>query len=89
MSLARELGLRHETLLGRVTQTRQVRSKRVERLAQMQSAFRVVHPEKVQKSVVLLVDDLVTTGATIESAAKCLREAGAKLVDATVFAQKQ
>ncbi|HTE22568.1 MAG TPA: phosphoribosyltransferase family protein [Candidatus Limnocylindria bacterium] len=88
-ALAQELGLEHRTLLRRVTQTRQVRSKRAERLSQMRHAFRPVRSEEVQKATILMVDDLTTTGATIESAARCLREAGAKTVDAVVFAQKE
>jgi ComF family protein len=86
--LARELGLKHETLLRRVTQTRQVGSKRSERLEQMQHAFRPVYKKDAQRTQILLVDDLVTTGATLEAAAKCLKTTGVRTVDAVVFAQK-
>jgi predicted amidophosphoribosyltransferase len=34
------------------------------------------------------VDDVTTTGATLEAAAKVLKQAGAKRIDAVVFAQK-
>ena len=88
-ALARELGLKHTILLIRLTRTRQVGAKRKKRLSQMQNAFRSVNSTELQKATVLLVDDLVTTGATIESAAKCLKTAGAKTVNAAVFAQKQ
>lgn len=44
--------------------------------------------ELVAGKSILIVDDLVTTGATLEAAAAVLREAGAKHVDAIVFAQK-
>ncbi len=87
-SIARQLGLRQEVLLLRTTQTRQVGSKRAVRLAQMQAAFRPIHAESLQKTTILLVDDLTTTGATLEAAARCLKSAGAKKVDAVVFAQK-
>lgn len=86
--LAKRLGLSHQTLLRRVTQTRQVGSKRAERIKQMERAFEPVS-NVPQNAKVLLVDDLVTTGATLESAARVLRNAGVKTIDATVFAQKQ
>jgi ComF family protein len=86
-ALAERLGLTHQTLLLRTTQTRQVGSKRAVRLAQMQTAFQA-HKRVVPKSTVLLVDDLTTTGATLEVAAKTLKKAGVKTVDAIVFAQK-
>jgi ComF family protein len=86
-ALATKLGLRHQTLLRRVTQTRQVGAKREERLKQMESAFLVV--EGIPKrSQVLLVDDLVTTGSTLESAGRLLRDSGVKTINAVVFAQK-
>jgi predicted amidophosphoribosyltransferase len=35
----------------------------------------------------MLVDDVLTTGATLEAAANVLKAAGAKRVDAIVFAR--
>lgn len=87
-ALAAELGLRHHTLLLRLTQTRQVGAKRAKRIEQMERAFLALPSEPLGRAAVLLVDDLTTTGATLESAAKCLRLAGAKTVSAAVFAQK-
>jgi predicted amidophosphoribosyltransferase len=42
----------------------------------------------MQGKDILLVDDIMTTGSTLEAAAKVLRGAGAKSVSAVVFAQK-
>ena len=90
--LARELA-RHTELttmpvLRRVGQTRQVGATRSQRLKQLEGAFYVRRPEEIQGKKILLVDDLVTTGATLEAAARCLRLAGARTVSAVVFAQK-
>lgn len=86
-AVARELDLPYRPVLHRVTYARQVGASRTQRFKQMEGAFRA---QKVPSGAkVLLVDDLTTTGATLESAARCLRAAGVKTVDAVVFAQKQ
>ena len=86
--LAQLLNKETHTILRRVTQTRQVGAKRSVRIEQMEHAFSINKQKIVQGATVLLVDDLVTTGATLESAALCLKRAGAKKVNAVVFAQK-
>jgi len=45
------------------TQTKKGRS---ERIANMEDKFHVVRPEKLQGKHILLIDDLITTGATLE-----------------------
>jgi len=86
--LSKHLGLKHDTLLMRTTQTRQVGAKRAERKEQMEKAFVFIEKKNIKGAKVLLVDDLVTTGATLESAARCLKSKGAKTVDAVIFAQR-
>ena len=90
--IARHLGRirkrRVVNTLVRHGQSRQVGAKRSERVLQLAGAYRVRRPDIVRGCVILLIDDVVTTGATIEAAAKTLRAAGAKQVDAAVFAQK-
>ena len=43
-------------------------------------AFRVLHPQNIRGRSILLVDDIFTTGATIEEVSKILRAAGAARV---------
>ncbi|MFL6230589.1 MAG: ComF family protein [Pyrinomonadaceae bacterium] len=43
----------------------------------VESAFKVVRPRLVEGERVLLVDDVLTTGATVSSCARALKEAGA------------
>jgi len=89
--IARELGhilgLPHIHLLARTGQQRQVGSSGKTRREQMKNAFRVVSPEVTHDALVLLIDDVLTTGSTIESAARALRDGGAKAVSAAVLAQ--
>ncbi len=79
-------GLPYSDILERFGQVRQTGSGRRERLAQLEGAF-AVKPRVVIPHSVLLVDDVVTTGATLESAARVLRRAGAKHVSALTFAR--
>ena len=87
-SLAKSRGLTHKRLLARSGQARQVGATKQQRTSQMSEAFRVCNEEDVQKKTILLIDDLTTTGATLESAARTLRRAGAKRIMAATFAQK-
>ena len=54
------------------------------RLANLRKAFRVPRPERVRGLRILLVDDVATTGATLDAAAAALKNAGAAAVTALV-----
>ncbi len=85
--LAKARKLKHKTLLKRVSSARQVGASRKQRFAQLENAFSIKDKNLVRGKNIILVDDVITTGATLESAAKTLKEAGAKSVEAAVFAQ--
>ncbi|CAN5399470.1 ComF family protein [soil metagenome] len=89
--IARELSallkLPHVHLLARRGQQRQVGASREVRLSQMKEAFRVVSPYMVTGRPIILVDDVLTTGSTLESAAVVLRQSGAQSIMAACFAQ--
>lgn len=87
-SFAKQLQLSYAPLLYRTTQVDQIGKNRRERLAQMQSSF-ALHGSKtaVVGSTITLIDDVITTGASIEAAATMLRKNGAIHVDAAVVAR--
>jgi ComF family protein len=51
-----------------------------ERNDNIKGAFAVRRPETLEGKIVVLVDDIVTTGSTVSEAAKTLKKAGAKKV---------
>ena len=75
----------HEALLRRKATRSQVGLSTGERARNLSGAFRV-GPEAVAGRRVVLIDDVMTTGATLNSAARVLRRAGAAEVHALVFA---
>jgi ComF family protein len=85
--LARQTGLHWATCLVRQGQAHQVGADRAQRLQQLRQAFRIVRPYLVQDTHILLVDDVITTGASFEAAAHVLSEAGAASVSALAFAR--
>ena len=81
------LGSAKRDVLARVGQSHQVGAGRKERLEHLRGAFRVTRPKDVAGKHIILVDDVLTTGATLETAARVLKKSGAKRVDAIVFSQ--
>ena len=59
------------------------------RKANVLGAYRAVSPEKVAGKRVLLLDDILTTGATMSEAARVLKTAGAKEVHGAAVAARK
>ena len=86
--LAKRIGRPLVTALRRTRATPpQARLERSRRQANLRRAFRCRRPSEVRGRSVLLVDDVTTTGATLEAAATALRRAGAASVVALAAAR--
>jgi predicted amidophosphoribosyltransferase len=83
-ALAERLGAPLEACLARRGGRRQVGRRRAERLGQPPR----IHVAGTVPRSVLLVDDVLTTGATMSACAQALRAAGAARVVAVTFARR-
>jgi competence protein ComFC len=88
LAVAKNLKLPYKNVMQRLGQSRQVGKSRTERFKQADGKYVVIKPDIVAGRNILLIDDVVTTGATLCSVTKALRKAGAKRVDALVFAKR-
>jgi predicted amidophosphoribosyltransferase len=61
----------------------------LERQKNMKEAFNVRHPERLEGKRIILVDDVSTTGATMNSCASVLRNAGADEIVGVALARPQ
>lgn len=86
--IALGLNISYANALVRLGQARQVGAERSIRLSQPADNYLIRYSHLVNGQNILLIDDVVTTGATLRAATKSLRAAGAARVDALVFAKR-
>ena len=78
----------HLKLLKRTQPTHtQTRLSREERTENVKRAFSFISRERIDGSRIILVDDVLTTGATASACAKLLKQNGAELVDVWTVAR--
>ena len=88
--IARELSdnVRADILFKKFHTKSQVEVKdKEERLANIIGSFEVRNPETIKGKKIILIDDVLTTGATMREAKKVLKQAGAKKVIGVVVAR--
>jgi len=57
-----------------------------ERIENVKNAFKVVNKEKIRSKVILIVDDVCTTGSTVNEVARTLLNSGARKVNLSTLA---
>ncbi len=86
--LSKACGTPVETALRKPYSTpAQSRLNQKERRANLYGVFSAPKPEKISGKRILLVDDILTTGATSDEAARVLKNAGARSVDLFTLAR--
>lgn len=81
------IALETDSLLRKRHTPSQGRQSYVGRRRNVSGAFKISPKAQLRGKSVLLIDDVMTTGATLESCARTLKRAGAKRVDAIVLSR--
>jgi ComF family protein len=80
----------NEECIGRMVKTdTQTRKNKIERWNNVKDVFRITRPELVCEKRILLVDDVITTGATLEACGHHLLEHGCKELSFACLAEAQ
>lgn len=87
-SFAKTRRLPYQDVLVRKDQKELIGKRRSDRINLMENSFAVKSKSNLEGKSILLIDDVLTTGASLESAAKVLRKNGAKHVDAAVICRR-
>jgi len=86
--LARKINWRSREILQKEKHTiAQAKLHRSKRLLNLRSSFKLLQHVEVQNKTIVIIDDVCTTGATLQECAKVLKNSGAKKVFALVFAK--
>jgi ComF family protein len=83
----RNLPVLHRALRRSRRTLQQMGLSRTERTTNVRGAFRAADPDAITGKRLILIDDVLTTGATTEACAAALTRAGAVRVDVLVFAR--
>jgi len=86
LSSALEVPWHDQVLIREKNTSSQTNKSRPERWANVAEVFKVAQPELVVGKRILLVDDVLTTGATLEACALMVLQAGAKEVSISTIA---
>ena len=87
--LARLMGCNYISSLQRLSAVQQRGATRQQRKTQLKGVFKDINTSLWQYKHLLLVDDVVTTGSTLEECTAVLVKAGAANVDAAVFCRAE
>jgi len=86
--ISKEFGIPTENMLEKIRQTKyQNELLRNERLKNLKDAFCIRNKSDVQEKKILLIDDVITTGATLSECSKTLLIGGAKSVTCLTLAR--
>lgn len=80
LSLLFNLGLENDILLKIKNTPAQVNLLEKQREENVKNVFYCQNPQKIKNKKIFLIDDVFTTGATMEECARVLKEAGAKQI---------
>lgn len=58
-----------------------------ERAKNIRGVFKIIHPDKIKGRKILLIDDVMTTGATLSELCRALKRAGADEIYGLVFSR--
>lgn len=85
--LAKSLAIPVDHSLSRIQYTTtQTKKTRTERIKNVEGAFKVLKPELLKGKSILLVDDVITTGATLEACGAALWEVGIRSLSLATIA---
>lgn len=83
----KHLNIPYIPALIRIKNVHQIGAGREQRLQQSEGLYAAVKADQIRDKRILLIDDVITTGATMASATATLLEAGAQSVEGLAFAQ--
>lgn len=84
LSEALEIPWYNDVVIRAVKSQTQTKKSRIERWQNVESVFEVAKPDIIEGKNVLLVDDVITTGATLEACAKTIEKQVSALSIATI-----